>query len=188
MMPAMTRYPNLHKAIRLAAKLHKYQDRDGQDPLPYISHPFEVMSNLRFIGGVTDEDMLCAAMLHDTIEECGVDPRVIEEECGKRVRSLVEGLTRQEPPQEVASSLSKDELWALRNRMLLTEIANMGPDEMTVKLGDRLSNLRQALVTRSGEKLRRYVLQSEEILKIIPESVNPPLWRTIRKTLDEHSS
>jgi guanosine-3',5'-bis(diphosphate) 3'-pyrophosphohydrolase len=184
----MTRYPKLHKAIRLAAKLHKHQDRDGQDPLPYISHPFEVMSNLRYLGGITDEDLLCAAMLHDTIEECGVEPKLIEEELGARVSSLVEGLTRKEPSQEVASSLSKDELWELRNRMLLSDIASMNPDEMTVKLADRLSNLRQALATRRGKKLQRYVLQSEEILKIIPESVNPPLWRTIRKTLDEYSS
>ncbi len=178
------RYPRLHKAVRLATKLHMGQDRDGADPLPYITHPLEVLTIMRFVGGITDEDMLCAAVLHDTIEECDVDPAIISAKCGERTLNLVEGVTRTEPSEDVAASLSGAELWDLRSKMLLEEIAAMSPDEMTIKLADRLSNIKQALITRSGEKKDRYLRQTEAILKIIPSSVNPPLWHAIRSVVD----
>jgi guanosine-3',5'-bis(diphosphate) 3'-pyrophosphohydrolase len=177
-------YPRLHKAVRLATKLHMGQDRDGADPLPYITHPMEVVTLLRFVGGITDEDMLCAAALHDTIEECGVDPETISSKCGERTRKLVEGVTRREPSADVAASLSGGELWDLRSKILLEEIAAMSPDEMTIKLADRLSNVKQALITRTGEKRNRYVRQTEAILQIIPPEVNRPLWDAIRAVVD----
>src|SRR6476619_6159984 len=93
-------FPRLHKAVRWACKLHKNQDRDGKSPLPYISHVLEVVSNLRYVGGITDEEMLCGAALHDVIEQSGVAPKRIEDKFGIRVAKLVEEMTREEPAPE----------------------------------------------------------------------------------------
>lgn len=172
-------YPLLEAAIRSAVKWHAGQYRDGDSALPYIAHPFDVLSNLRNIGGVADEAMLCAAMLHDVVEECDVSPSKIEKKFGRQVANLVVELTREEPDEETWASLSPTDLYDLRNRMLLDGIKKMGPEAMQVKLADRLSNVLEAKRTRTGDKLQRYLTQTEQILQVIPRDVNPALWDAV---------
>ncbi|HEY0866319.1 MAG TPA: HD domain-containing protein [Fimbriimonas sp.] len=173
----------LQKAIEAAARLHSGQYRDGDDPLPYCTHPFEVLLILRHEGKVVDEAMLCAAALHDTIEESGADPEELERDFGPRTRDLVVELTREEPGEDRTRGLTKDEVWQLRSEMLLSEIREMSTDAQTVKLADRLANLRDARRTKKGDKLERYRRQTVEILGCIPHSVNPGLWEAIQREL-----
>jgi hypothetical protein len=67
----------------------------------------------------------------------------------------------------------------MRTGYLLSEIAKMSSDGWLIKLADRASNLSNAAVTRSGKKLLRYTLQSEEILNHIPRDTNAPLWDSV---------
>jgi (p)ppGpp synthase/HD superfamily hydrolase len=175
----MAEFMRLSGAIRWAAELHDGQFRDGDDALPYITHPIEVLTYLRNIGGVVDEDMLCAAALHDAIEECDVDASAIADRLGARVAKLVVGLTREEPSEEVARSLSPEDLWKLRSQLLLDEIAGMAPEVQTIKLADRLANVRDAKRTKKGWKKDRYLDQTRQILKIIPQGVNKGLWKAV---------
>jgi (p)ppGpp synthase/HD superfamily hydrolase len=177
--------PRLHKAIRWAGKVHKNQDRDGDAALPYISHVLEVVSNLRFVGGVTDEDLLCVAALHDVLEMSDVPASKIESRFGERVRGLVEELTRHEPSAEDTMGMTDAQIWKLRSGILLDEIKKMSPDAQQVKLADRLSNTIGALRSKTGSKLERTLKQTEEILKIVPQKVNPGLWNAIREKVDE---
>lgn len=172
-------FPRLHKAVRWAAKLHKNTDRDGEAPLPYITHPLEVLSNLRFLAGVTDEEMLCAAVLHDTLEDTDATGLKIEKKFGPRVRQLVESVTRTEPKAEEIEGKSEAQVWKMRSDLLLKEIREMPPEAQQIKLADRLSNVQGALKTKTGEKLKRYLKQSREILKIVPREVAPELWDAI---------
>lgn len=141
------------------------------------------MNRLRYLAGEEDEEILCAAALHDVVEECGTPLEEIEERFGTRVAELVEELTRKEPTEQEAAGLDEDELAALRSRMLLEEIAQMSPDAQRIKLADRLSNLTSYVVTRQGEKLARYVRQSYMVLEIIPREVSPALWDGIQELL-----
>jgi (p)ppGpp synthase/HD superfamily hydrolase len=177
-------FPRLHKAVRWACKLHKNQDRDGKSPLPYISHVLEVVSSLRYVGAVTDEEMLCAAALHDVIEQSGVSVKRISEKFGERVARLVEEMTRQEPTEAETAGMTEAEIWHLRSNLLLDEIRKMSPEAQKIKLADRLSNTRFALVTKTSGKLERHLGQTEEILKIVPRRVNAGLWDAIRAELD----
>lgn len=141
--------------------------------------------SLRYVGGETDEDLLCAAALHDVVEESGANPEEIARETNDRTAALVKELTRHEPTDAERKDLSKDDVWRLRANLLLDEIRAMSPDAQKVKLADRLANVREAKRTKAGPKWDRYAWQTEEILKIVPRERNPGLWDAIRTELDE---
>ncbi len=173
------------RAILFATQAHAGQFRDGEDALPYIVHPIEVLTNLRVIGEVTDPKHLAAAVLHDVLEETTATTDEIEKQFGKTVLKLVREVTRREPSLEEIVGLSKDEIWSLRSQMLLNEIRGMGKKAQAIKLADRLSNLNEAARTRKGKRLRRYLTQTEEMLQIISPSVNPRLHERLRALVSE---
>lgn len=171
-------------ALCWATELHSGQLRDGDKPLPYIFHPIAVCSLVHDVGGVADTDMLCACILHDTVEECGVSLDEIRERFGRRTAKLVGELTREEPSPVVAEKLTKDELYVLRNEMLLDGIRQMGDDAKLIKLADRICNLQEARRTRTGGKLERYRKQSVQILELIERGISPPLWDLLKQTIE----
>ncbi len=173
-------FPKLHKALKFAVKSHLNQDRDGEASLPYVTHPIDVLGLVRRVGGVVDEDVLCAAVLHDVLEETSVTSSELSERFGSRVAALVQMLTREEPD---ASGLSKEELFDLRHKAMMQEIGRMDNDAQTIKLADRISNLTEALEVRTGKKLVRYIWQSEQIRDAIPSQVCIPLWELLDTTI-----
>lgn len=176
----MSHFPRLQEAVLFAAERHLGQDRDGKSALPYIFHPIDVVSRLRYVGGVVDETLLCVGALHDLIEECGTKASTIERKFGLEISKLVVQLTRREIPKDQRQQLSEEELWTLRTESLLDDIREkMEPSALVVKLADRLSNIVEALQTRSGKRLERYILQTRMILECIPRSINPNLWDSV---------
>jgi (p)ppGpp synthase/HD superfamily hydrolase len=176
-------YVKVQQAIRFAIECHEGAFRDGQNGLPYCHHPIEVAGNLRYIGGILDEELLCAAVLHDVLEETDITPKQLKLLFGNRIYLLVKELTRIEPSDDETKGLSKVKVSQLRTAQLLSEIAKMSPEAQSVKLADRLSNLKEAKVVRKGDKLKRYLKQTEKILEIIPKSVNPTLWKAVNAEL-----
>ena len=165
-------FPKLHRAFRYAAKHHKKQERDGTSPLPYISHPTAVASLVRYVGHVEDEDVLCAAVLHDVVEEGGAKHKDLVEKFGERTADLVKELTRDKTLPE---GLTEEEAWMLKTKKMLDEVDAMTPEAKLIKLADRTSNLEAAVATRSGADLYRYIRQSQLILGQIPAEVAPML-------------
>ena len=75
----------LDRAASFGYKKHKGQlDDDGK---PYFEHCCQVVDLLQYV--TFDEDILCAAYLHDTIEDCGVLYSEIKEKFNKRIADLV---------------------------------------------------------------------------------------------------
>lgn len=173
----------LAKAIKFAAKAHKGQFREGEPPIPYVTHPIDVINKLAYVGGVKDEEILCAAALHDVLEECDVDLIKIEAKFGSEVARIVSEVTREEPTDDIRASLSVEEIYELRNGLLLAEIKAMGPKGQVIKLADRLSNLISAEKTRTPEKLARYQKQAGQMLELISRDVNPALWDAVMERL-----
>lgn len=178
-------YPVLDKCLQAAAVWHAGSERDGAFPLPYFTHPVEVTMNLRVVGGVTDERLLCAAALHDVLEDTSAKPAEIERLAGKAVLKLVQELTRNEPSAEETHGLTKEQIWKLRAIRLLEEIESMSPEAQQVKLADRLSSVREAKRTKPPAKRDRYLWQTLRILEIVPREVNPGLWEAIKAELPE---
>lgn len=173
------------EAVEWAEELHRGQWRDGDVPVPYLCHPLEVLSLVRYVGKVEDQDLLCAAVLHDVVEETSATVGDVRSRFGEKTASLVEELTRTEPGPDVTDGLTADAVWALRSAMLLSEIAGMSPEAATVKLADRISNLKEARSTKRGKKLARYADQTWRILKIVPKTVNPRLWARLKEEAEQ---
>ena len=76
----------LDKAIIFAVNAHRGQFRKGSDT-PYILHPMEAAA---IVGTMTaDDEVLAAAVLHDTVEDTGTTIEQIREQFGERVAALV---------------------------------------------------------------------------------------------------
>ena len=73
----------VQKAIDFATKVHEGQYRKGTDR-PYIVHPMEVG---KIVSTMTqDEEIISAAILHDTIEDTGVTYEDLKQEFGTRLQ------------------------------------------------------------------------------------------------------
>ncbi len=123
----------VRKAYAFAEKAHGEQKRSSGDP--YIIHPTEVaqiLADLRL-----DLASICAAFLHDTVEDTSAKLEDIEREFGKDVATLVDGVTK----LNKMSFRTTEEKQAENFRKM---IIAMSKDirVIIVKLADRLSNMR----------------------------------------------
>ena len=60
------------QALQFASRKHQAQRRKNGD-IPYINHPIEV-ANILSQAGIEDYNVLCAAILHDTVEDTETSP------------------------------------------------------------------------------------------------------------------
>ena len=80
----------IHEAIIFAALAHEGQKRKGTD-VPYIVHPFEVAQILTKAGA--SESVICAGLLHDTVEDTEVTLEEIRQKFGGEVAGMVSVMT-----------------------------------------------------------------------------------------------
>ena len=92
----------LFKAIEFAKEAHKGQKRKGTRE-PYYFHCLRVCYILQNIG-IEDEELLCAAILHDIIEDTACKHDCVKREFGKRVADLVQDVTNQENKKPVLNT------------------------------------------------------------------------------------
>lgn len=130
----------LDKALSYAIEAHKTQFRKSGEP--YIIHPILVSA---IVSSITnDESMTIAALLHDVVEDTPITIEEIENEFGKDVAHLVNGLTKIDTIRDAqlipSSSNEKLVVSALSFRkMLLASIGDVRV--LVVKLCDRLHNM-----------------------------------------------
>ena len=119
----------VEKAVNFATKAHEGQFRKGTK-CPYIVHPLEVG---KIVSTMTDdEEVISAAILHDTIEDCeGVTKDVLEEEFGKHVADLV-----------AQESENKTKTWIERKGETVCHMKDAPREVKMIALADKLSNLR----------------------------------------------
>ena len=83
----------IFRALRFAAEKHKTHRRKGGRDIPYINHPIGVATLLATVGGVTDPDIIAAAILHDTVEDTDATHEELVTEFGQSVADLVAEVT-----------------------------------------------------------------------------------------------
>jgi hypothetical protein len=82
----------LDRAIKIATEYHLGQYRHG-GIIPYIVHPLEVCKTA-FDLGITDDEMLSAYVLHDTIEDTKYTEQLLREDFTKRIADIVMEMTK----------------------------------------------------------------------------------------------
>ncbi|MYS24525.1 GTP pyrophosphokinase [Streptomyces sp. DvalAA-14] len=133
----------LRRAYVLAESSHRGQTRKSGEP--FITHPLAVTLILAELGAETTT--LTASLLHDTVEDTEVTLDQVEQEFGKAVAYLVDGVTKLEKVDYGAAA----EPETFRKMLVAT-----GSDVrvMSIKLADRLHNMRTLGVMRPEKQAR----------------------------------
>lgn len=150
--------PRLEQAIAVATKAHAGQLRKTGEP--YIIHPLAVMKLLQEWN--MDEDTIIAGVLHDTVEDTDLTLKEIEDQFGKDVAFLVNGVTKLGKARKGMRDL--DEYLPSTSDNLLKLLIATGQDirVLIIKLADRLHNLR-TLGALPPEKQKKIARESLEV-------------------------
>ncbi|KAF4522188.1 hypothetical protein B566_EDAN007336 [Ephemera danica] len=132
----------LLKCVNFAALKHSRQRRKDAEETPYINHPIGVANILASEAGVTDLEILQAALLHDTVEDTDTTPDELEQYFGARVRDIV---------------------------MEIEHAPNISREAKLVKLADKLYNLRDLSGAGrprdwSPERVREYFVWARQVV------------------------
>jgi len=124
----------LLKAATFAAHKHSKGRRKDADASPYINHPLALASVLKHEGNISDIIVLCAALLHDTIEETETSAEELQSRFGPDITAIVLEVTDDK-------SLPKAE----RKQRQVEHAAHISERAKLVKLADKICNLRDIL-------------------------------------------
>ncbi len=143
----------IRAAYEFANEMHKDQKRESGEP--YITHPLSVADILVNLG--MDTDTVCAALLHDVVEDTEATFDDVKKRFGEDVANLVDGVTK----LEQIALYSKEEQQAENIRKIFLSMAK-DIRVIIIKLSDRLHNMR-TLGFRSEEKRRVVSLETMNI-------------------------
>ncbi len=144
----------LSKAYDFAVKVHKDQKRQSGDP--YVIHPVAVANILTELK--LDSATIATGLLHDTIEDTYATYKTIEEQFGKEVADLVDGVTKISVFENQAISNSKAENF---RKLILATSKDIRV--LLVKLADRLHNMRTLKAIDKEDKRKRIAKETMEI-------------------------
>lgn len=118
-------------ALQFAAHKHRDQRRKDVEASPYINHPIALANVLVNEAGITDAEVICAALLHDTVEDTETTPDELEATFGKTIRDIVMDVTddKSKKPHE-------------RKQAQIEHAACACNEAKLVKLADKICNLR----------------------------------------------
>jgi guanosine-3',5'-bis(diphosphate) 3'-pyrophosphohydrolase len=145
------------KALAFAAGKHSDQRRKDHAASPYINHPISLVAVLCSEAGITERSVLCAALLHDTIEDTETTPEEVTAAFGTGIATIVLEVTDDK-------SLPKAE----RKRLQIERAGTASREARLVKLADKICNLRD--VARNppvGWDLRRRQAYFDWALEVV---------------------
>ena len=140
------------EAYYYADKLHEGQMRLSGEP--YISHPVAVARIVAELG--LDTDSICAALLHDTVEDCSdkTNLEILAKMFGKDVAMLVDGLTK-----IISVQVADKEEAHIENIRKMLLAMNKDIRVIFIKLCDRLHNMR-TLAAKKEDRQRAIALET----------------------------
>jgi GTP diphosphokinase / guanosine-3',5'-bis(diphosphate) 3'-diphosphatase len=151
----------LVRAIEFAARKHRMQRRKDADASPYINHPVALMSILCVEAHVCDVEVLCAAALHDTIEDTETTHDELQREFGEKVAGTVAEVTDDK-------SLPKE----VRKRLQIENAPHKSEAAALVSVADKISNLRDVSANSptgwSIERRRDYFSWAKAVVDGLP--------------------
>jgi guanosine-3',5'-bis(diphosphate) 3'-pyrophosphohydrolase len=162
-------------AIAFAANKHRNQRRKDAELSPYINHPIAVATLLATEGDVTDEVILVAAVLHDTVEDTETSFEELQEHFGPEVTNLVRELTDDK-------SLKKEE----RKQLQIKHAPESSDRGKQLKIADKNCNVRDIAVSPPAHwplgRQQEYLTWSERVVAGC-RGVNSKLDRAFDKAI-----
>lgn len=119
------------RAAYFAGEKHSKQRRGDVEATPYINHPLELASILVDEGLVGDVDVICASLLHDTLEDTDTSVDELVANFGPKIAGIV---------AEVSNDMSLDS--QARKISELESISTLSKNAKLVKLVDKIANIR----------------------------------------------
>jgi (p)ppGpp synthase/HD superfamily hydrolase len=138
----------VEQAIRAAAVLHKDQLRKGSMPFPYVTHL--VATAFTLLDYTDDEDVIIAALLHDTLEDTDYTLDELLEDFGGTVRELVEAVT------EPQSTETEKYSWRDKKQAYIKQLKKAPKAAVMIAAADKIHNFR-TLVEDYYEAPERFV-------------------------------
>lgn len=124
----------LDKALQFAIEAHANTERRGKG-FPYVVH---VLEAVEIVASITsDQELLAAAALHDTVEDTPVTVEQLRQAFGSRVADIVAAES-----DNVPEGVDKTTPWRARKLIALDVLRNSSLDVKMVAMGDKLSNMR----------------------------------------------
>lgn len=154
----------IEKAIKFAKNAHLGQKRkfSGED---YYQHVYRVYETLtKYTDNI---DILCAALLHDVIEDCNIQTEQLEVEFNLVVAAIVDELTNVYAKKNYPNLARKE-----RKIQEAIRIGKISWSAKLIKICDRIDNILD--FKRSGQDCEYYLEESRELLKVL-RGVNPAL-------------
>lgn len=164
----MNHTPQIKKAIQFVARKHHGHLRLETEPLPYVTHLFSVALLVAEDGA--HDDIVTAALLHDTIEDTETTREEIISAFNEHVADLVEAVT--EVKEKDGQTLS----WRERKEDYLARLTDAPDDAVLIALADKIDNIESKLeaheregatiLTRWKQPLESYFWYHGEVLRI----------------------
>jgi guanosine-3',5'-bis(diphosphate) 3'-pyrophosphohydrolase len=150
-------------AVTFATRFHGDQKRPTG--APYVEHLLEALEVLVRGAGVSDPDVLCAAVLHDVVEDTPCTIAGVRAAFGDRVADMVAWVTIPEVPAGADKKAVKE--------AYLKRLADAPDAAILVKLADRASNV-QTLRNLRPERQREYYAQT--VAYVMPLAASRGWW------------
>lgn len=177
-------HPKIQRAAMLAALFHAGQYRKYSEE-DYIVHPYEVYKELEnhlqentLLSEYTDLEisMLCAALLHDSIEDTPIKDKDIEDVTDKDTLRIIKELTNPskgvKAPRAVRKQMDRDHL---------QEVSN---EAKTIKLIDRILNLTDIKTCPEKDFVQLYASESRQLLDSL-KGTNETLELRLLKLIED---
>jgi guanosine-3',5'-bis(diphosphate) 3'-pyrophosphohydrolase len=160
----------IERAYESAARWHSGQKRKSGDP--YITHPLAVATILAELG--MNHETICAALLHDTVEDTDYTLDALRKDFGEDIAALVDGVTKLDKVKygEAAEAETVRKMVVAMSRDIRV---------LVIKLADRLHNMR-TLRYLPREKQER---KSREVLEIFAPLAHRLGMNTIKWELED---
>ena len=142
---AATDVVRIKAAYAFAAKAHASQKRMSGEP--YITHPLAVAGAV--VEWRMDADAICAALLHDVLEDTGATKQELTEKFGKEVAELVDGLSKLDKMEFASYQEAQAENF---RKMLMAMARDLRV--VLIKLADRQHNLATMSAMRADKRAR----------------------------------
>jgi guanosine-3',5'-bis(diphosphate) 3'-pyrophosphohydrolase len=163
LLPAAT-CDAVSEAVEFALRFHGDQQRPTG--VPYVEHLLEALEVLVRGAGVSDPDVLCAAVLHDVVEDTPCTIGDVRAAFGTRVADMVGWVTKPETEDDADKKSAKE--------AYLSGLADAPDDAILVKLADRASNVQTLRNLPSLPKQREYYAQT--VRYIMPLAASRGWW------------